>query len=101
MTNNTENWNNQNISSPLKIQQILILDTLLLSYSELKLIYEKFATKTRKKRLRLPKIYKTVNSKSNKFTAITYYNMLPTSFKTLSLSKKLLKNNIKNWVITL
>jgi hypothetical protein len=82
---------------PLNIDQQFSFDSLLYHYEDLKDSYLTSNSNTRNKSIIIPKLLKKISNKMSYIRAITCFNNLPNSLKTLN-SKRSRKTKLKEWI---
>lgn len=86
---------------PLNINQLFSFECLTYHYNKLKDLYANSTSITRNKILPLPKMSKTVGTKSSIFKATNIFNCLTNELKTLnSVKSKNSKIKLKGWIKT-
>lgn len=83
---------------PMSIKQIFACESLLYFYNINKQKFICNNSCTRNKLIQLPKIHKSALKKSSAIKAINTYNELPKEYKTLDVTKNLIKSKLKDWI---
>ena len=83
----------------INFKQAFVLNSILINYDKLKSDYINSTSITRNKNLHF-KAQKSIGFKNHKIVATKYFNVLPSHLKILNSSKKTIKNNIKQHIIS-
>lgn len=78
----------------LNIEDLYKIQAVLYNYEDLKKTFQNSISKTRHKKIPLPKHQKKIFTKNSRIEAIKFFNTLPNNLKTLSTSRKDIKNKI-------
>lgn len=85
-------------NTTFNLDQLYAFESLNFHYNKLRETYSKSISITRNKSILLPKICKTVGSKSSYIKAITIYNSLPNNLKALN-NQIARKTALKKWIL--
>lgn len=83
----------------LNFDQLYIMRCICYHYDNMREIYISSTSVTRHKLIEIPKMNKRIKEKDSLITAIRYYNKLPSELKSLTCTKKCIKNKMSEYVM--